>query len=275
MTDLLLTTKLNLPPMRAEIVSRPRLVECLGTGLLQNGKFGRRLTLISAPAGYGKTTLAIDWVNSLTPRPSPTGKGDGVRAGWLSLDESDNDPRRFIIYLIAALKQVDDGIGQAASAMLQAPQPPPDEVMLTALVNEIAAVSQPFILILDDYHVIHTPPIHQQLAFLLDHQPDNLHLVITTREDPLLPVSRLRARGQVLEIRQDDLRFTADETAEFLKSVMGLDLSPDEIAALERRTEGWIAGLQLAALSMQGRDDLVRFYPGLYRFIPLHPGLFD
>ena len=154
--------------------------------------------------------------------------------------------------------------------MLQSPQPPPSEVMLTALVNEIAAVPQPFMLILDDYHVIHTPTIHQQLAFLLDHQPANLHLVITTREDPLLPISRLRARGQVLEIRQDDLRFTAEETAEFLKTVMGLDLSPDEIAALERRTEGWIAGLQLAALSMQGRDDLTGFiqaFTGSSRFI--------
>ena len=259
MTDLLLTTKLNLPPLRAEIVSRPRLMERMGAGFMQKGKFGRRLTLISAPAGYGKTTLAIDWINRL-----------GLPLGWLSLDEADNDPRRFITYLIAALKQINEGIGQAASAMLQSPQPPPSEVMLTALVNEIAAVPQPFLLILDDYHVIHTPPIHQQLAFLLDHQPDNLHLVITTREDPLLPVSRLRARGQVLEIRQDDLRFTAEETAEFLKTVMGLDLSSDEIAALERRTEGWIAGLQLAALSMQGRDDLPGFiqaFTGSNRFI--------
>ena len=259
MTDLLLTTKLNLPPLRKETISRPRLVERLDNGFLQNGKFGRRLTLISAPAGYGKTTLAIDWLNRL-----------GLPLAWLSLDEDDNDPRRFITYLIAAMKQINESIGQAATAMLQSPQPPPSEVMLTALVNEIAAVSQPFIFILDDYHVIHTPAIHQQLAFLLDHQPANIHLVITTREDPLLPISRLRVRGQVLEIRQDDLRFTADETAAFLKNVMGLGLSPDEIASLERRTEGWIAGLQLAALSMQGRDDLSGFiqaFTGSSRFI--------
>ncbi len=277
MSNLLLSTKFSLPPLRSGLVPRPRLVERMETGLLQNGIFERKLTLISAPAGYGKTTLALDWINFLTPRPSLSGspkgvlrEGVGVRVAWFSLDEADNDPRRFITYLIAALKQVDKSIGQAATTMLKSPQSPPDELMLTALVNEIAAISQPFILILDDYHVIHTPPIHTQLAFLLDHQPANLHLVITTREDPLLPISRLRARGQILEIRQDDLRFTETETAEFLKSIMGLDLSPDEISALERRTEGWIAGLQLAALSMQGRDDLSGFiqaFTGSSRFI--------
>ena len=259
MIDILLATKLSAPSLRKDIVSRLRLTERLEDDLLQNGRFGRRLTLISAPAGYGKTTLALDWVKRI-----------GLPLSWLSLDETDNDPRRFITYLIAAMQQVNESIGQAASAMLQSPQPPPSEVMLTALINEIASVSQPFLLILDDYHVIHTSPIHQQLAFLLDHQPDNLHLVITTREDPLLPISRLRARGQVLEIRQDDLRFTAEETVEFLKNVMGLDLSLNEIAALERRTEGWIVGLQLAALSMQGRDDLPGFiqaFTGSNRFI--------
>jgi LuxR family maltose regulon positive regulatory protein len=259
MSNLLLSTKFSIPPLRSGLVARPRLLERVETGLLRDGKFERRLTLISAPAGYGKTTLAIEEIKRL-----------GLPVAWLSLDEADNDPQRFITYLIAALQQVDDDIGRAAVTMLQSPQPPPSELMLTALVNEIATVSQPILLVLDDYHVIQTHLIHKQLAFLLDHQPTNLHLVITTREDPLLPIPRLRARGQVLEIRQEDLRFTETETAEFLKNVMGLDLSPDEISSLERRTEGWIAGLQLAALSMQGRDDLSGFiqaFTGSSRFI--------
>jgi len=154
--------------------------------------------------------------------------------------------------------------------MLEAPQKPSDEVLITALINDLSTNPEPLILVLDDYHVIQTPAIHQQLAFLLDHQPANLHLVIITREDPLIPIPRLRARGQVLEIRQDDLRFTTAETAEFLERVMGLSIFSDEIAALERRTEGWIAGLQLAALSMRGRDDLSGFiqaFTGSSRFI--------
>jgi LuxR family maltose regulon positive regulatory protein len=259
MLDLLLATKLSVPSLRKDTVSRPHLIERLDANLLQENGFGRRLTLVSAPAGYGKTSLAIDWLQRI-----------GLPIAWLSLDEADNDPRRFITYLIAAMQRVHGSIGQAATAMLQSPQPPPDELISTSLVNEISAVPQPFNLVLDDYHVIRTPSLHKQLAFLLDHQPDTLHLIITTREDPLLPIPRLRARGQVLEIRQDELRFSADETAEFLKSVMGLDLSPDEIVALERRTEGWIAGLQLAALSMRGRDDLagfIRAFTGSSRFI--------
>jgi LuxR family maltose regulon positive regulatory protein len=205
--------------------------------------------LISAPAGYGKTTLVTEWLQA----------GEH-RVAWLSLDENDNDPRHFLAYLFAALRQVQAEIGQAAEAMLQSPQPPPGEVILTVLVNEIAAVPRPFTLILDDYHIIHAPPIYQQLAFLLDHQPPQMHLVVITREDPFgLPLARLRARGQMVEIRQEDLRFSLEECADFLNQVMGLNLSPSDVAALERRTEGWIAGLQLAALSMQGRDDLPGF----------------
>ncbi|MGD8403409.1 MAG: LuxR C-terminal-related transcriptional regulator [Anaerolineales bacterium] len=240
-------------------MSRSHLIERLDANLLQENGFGRRLTLVSAPAGYGKTTLALEWISRI-----------GLPIAWLSLDEADNDPRRFITYLIAAMQQIHGNIGDAAKDMLQSPQPSPDELMLTSLVNEISTVSRPIILVFDDYHVIHTTPIHKQLAFLLEHQPENLHLVITTREDPLLPISRLRARGQVLEIRQGDLRFTVDETAKFLQTVMGLDLSPDEIIALEHRTEGWIAGLQLAALSMRGRADLSGFiqaFTGSSRFI--------
>jgi len=259
MPDLLLTTKLSIPSLRKDVVFRPHLIERLDVNLLQNSGFGRRLTLISAPAGYGKTTLAIDWLQRLD-----------LPVAWLSLDEADNDPRRFNAYLIAAMQQVDERLGRAATSMLHSPQPPTDEILLTALVNEISAITEPFILALDDYHVIHTPTIHNQLAFLLEHQPDNLHLVIAAREDPLLPTPRLRARGHMLEIRQVDLRFSTDETAEFLKTVMGLDLPPDEISALERRTEGWIAGLQLAALSMRGRNDLSGFiqaFTGSSRFV--------
>ena len=189
---------------------------------------------------------------------------------WLSLDESDNDPRRFLDYLLAALRQVQAEIGKTVEAMLQSPQPPPNEVILTALVNEVAAIAQPFILVLDDYHVIHTPPIHGQLNFLLDHQPPQLRMVIITREDPPLPLPRLRARGQLTEIRQTDLRFSSDECADFLQRVMGLNLSSEDVSALERRTEGWIAGLQLAALSMRGHEDVSGFiqaFTGSSRFI--------
>jgi LuxR family maltose regulon positive regulatory protein len=255
----LLSTKLNRPPTRGKIVSRPRLQEQLASNLMKDGSFFRRLTLVSAPAGYGKTTLVLDWTNRVE-----------MPVGWVSLDEGDNDPRRFITYLIAALRQVDANIGQSAEKMLQSPEAPPDDLLLTALVNEIAATEQPFMLVLDDYHVISTMAIHQQIGFLLDHQPNNLHLVITTRENPLLPVSRLRARGQMLEIGQADLRFSGDEVSTFLDDVMGLKLEPEEVGALEQRTEGWIAGLQLAALSMQGRDDLSGFiqtFTGSNRFI--------
>jgi LuxR family maltose regulon positive regulatory protein len=226
----------------------------------QADSFQRRLTLVSAPAGYGKTTIIAEWL---------TGKNaDGV--AWLSLDEGDNDPVRFLIYLIAAMNRVNVHIGTGAQAMLQSPQPPPMESVLTALINDIASSSQSLILALDDYHAIHSPAIHQQVTFLLDHLPPQMHLVVLTREDPLLPVARLRSRGQALELRQDDLRLTGEEICTFLCQVMGLDLSEEDITALERRTEGWIAGLQLAALSMQGQEDLkgfVRAFTGSSRYI--------
>jgi LuxR family transcriptional regulator, maltose regulon positive regulatory protein len=253
MINTILQTKLLIPPLRSRYVSRQRLLGKLNTGM------AGKLIFISAPAGYGKTTLVTEWLQD-TQTP----------AAWLSLDETDNDPARFTAYLIAALRQVQDGIGQAAESMLRAPQVPPAEIVLTALLNEITAISHPFMLILDDYHFIHTAAIHQQLTFLLERQPPQMHLVITTREDPLLPIPRLRARGQVLEVRQDELRFTTDESADFLQRVMGLTISSDEIAALERRTEGWIAGLQLAALSMQGREDLddfIQAFTGSNRFV--------
>jgi len=249
----LLTTKLYIPLVRPELVSRPRLIERLNAGL------HRKLTLVSAPAGFGKTTLLSEWVGGCE-RP----------VAWLSLDESDSDPARFFTYLIAALQRVDPGIGQGAQAMMQSPQPPPPEVLLTALINDIAAASQPFLLVLDDYHLITALAIHQLLAFLLEHQPPQMHLVIATREDPPLPLSRLRARGQTVEIRQADLRFTPEETADFLRRVTQADLSSADVAALQQRTEGWIAGLQLAALSIRGHEDvqrLVQSFTGSHRYI--------
>jgi LuxR family maltose regulon positive regulatory protein len=242
----LLATKLYAPTLRAGLVPRPRLIERLTAGL------GCRLTLVSAPAGFGKTTLTAAWL-----------QGAGQVYTWLSLDEADNDPARFTAYLLAALQKIDPNIGQAAQVMMQAPQPPPPEALLTGLINDIAATPEPFVLVLDDYHLIQALPIHQQIGFLLEHQPPQMHLVIATREDPPLPLSRLRARGQIMDIRQRDLQFTEEETGEFLRRMMDLDLSADDITTLQRHTEGWIAGLQLAALSMQQSDDLRRFVADL------------
>ncbi len=191
-------------------------------------------------------------------------------SAWLSLDEGDSDPTRFLTYLIAALQTVAPPVGQGALAALQAPQPPPPEAILTAVLNDIAALPDRLILVLDDYHAIDAPAVDQALAFLLQNLPPPLHLVIATREDPPLPLARLRARGQLTELRAADLRFTPAEAAEFLNQVMGLNLSPAEIAALEARTEGWIAGLHLAALSMQGRTDTAAFvetFSGSHRFV--------
>jgi LuxR family maltose regulon positive regulatory protein len=251
----LIVTKLQVPIVRRRLVRRAHLVEVLNTGLY------RKLTLVSAPAGYGKTTLVAEWLSQLPP---------SVESAWLSLDEGDNDPARFLSYIIAALRQLHDGFGAATGALLQSPEPPPSEVILTTLVNEIAAIPTQFVLTLDDYHTIRTPAIHQQLALLLEHQPPRMHLVLITREDPLLPVARLRARGQLLEIRQDDLRFSSQECADFFQTVMGVPVGEEDVAALERRTEGWIAGLQLAALSMHGQADLkgfVQAFAGSSRYV--------
>ncbi len=237
----ILATKLYAPQPRTKVVTRTRLIERLNEGLL--GK----LTLISAPAGFGKTTLVSEWLVGCD-RP----------ATWLSLDEGDNDLIRFLTYFVAALQTIMPTIGEAMLAVLESPQPPV-ETMLTALLNEISGIPQNFILVLDDYHVIDTAPIDHALTFLLEHLPPQMHLVITTRDDPLLPVARLRARGHLTELRASDLRFTVAEAAEFLNQVMHLSLSARDIATLESRTEGWIAGLQLAVLSMQGRSDMTQF----------------
>jgi LuxR family maltose regulon positive regulatory protein len=253
MSALLLLTKLYVPPPRPNIVLRSRLIERL------NGGMSGKLTLISAAAGFGKTTQASEWVASC-----------GQPVAWLSLDEGDNDPTRFLTYLVAALQTIAANIGKGVLAVLQSPQPPPIESILTALLNEITTIPDPFVLVLDDYHVIDSKPVDNVLTFLLDHLPPQMHLVIATREDPHLPLARLRARGQLTELRAADLRFTPAEATEFLNQVMSLNLSAEDIAALESRTEGWIAGLQLAALSMQGHQDVTSFiqsFTGSHHFV--------
>jgi LuxR family transcriptional regulator, maltose regulon positive regulatory protein len=252
MSTPLLSTKLFLPPPRPQVVVRSRLLERLNEGLR------RRLTLVSAPAGFGKTTLLGEWL-----------AGCGRPAAWLSLDEGENDPRRFLAYLVAALQTIASDIGEGVLGALRSPQPPTESV-LTTLLNEIANVEEDFVLVFDDYHVIDAKPVDDALAFVLDHLPPRMHLVVATREDPNLPLARLRARGQLGELRAADLRFTPPEAAEFLEGVMGLDLSAGDVAALETRTEGWIAGLQLAALSMRGREDVpgfIRAFAGDNRYI--------
>ncbi len=242
MSTPILATKLYVPPPRPKVVLRSHLIERLNEGL--RGK----LTLISAPAGFGKTTLISEWV-----------AGSDRLTAWLSLDEGDNDLIRFLTYFVAALQTIAPTMGELMLGVLQSPQPPPSETMLTALLNEISTISHNFIFVLDDYHVIDATPVDHALTFLLDHLPQQMHLVITTRDDPQLPVARLRARGHLTELRATDLRFTVSEAAEFLNQVMHLSLSAADVAILESRTEGWIAGLQLAVLSMQGRNDMTQF----------------
>jgi LuxR family transcriptional regulator, maltose regulon positive regulatory protein len=251
----ILATKLYIPPPRPKVVLRPRLLQRLNEGLRR----ASGVTLISASAGFGKTTLVSEWVARCE---------DSV--AWLSMDEGDNDPARFLVHLVAAVQTIAAGIGTGVMAALQSPQPPPVKALLTVLLNEITTISDNFILVLDDYHVIEAKPIDEALAFLVEHLPQQMHLVIATREDPSLPLARLRARGQLNELRTADLRFTPAEAAEFLNHTMGLGLSTDNIAALEARTEGWIAGLQLAALSMQGRSDTASFiesFTGSHHFV--------
>ncbi|NUO83790.1 helix-turn-helix transcriptional regulator, partial [candidate division KSB1 bacterium] len=249
----LLTTKLYIPRALAEFVPRPHLAQRLNQGL------SCKLTLISAPAGFGKTTLLGEWIPH-SPRCIT----------WVSLDHGDNDPMRFWSYFIAGLQMLQSSLGEKAHALITEAQPPPLEFVLTTLVNEIAAFPDTFALVLDDYHVIAAPQIHQSLAFMLEHLPRNMHLIIASRSDPALPLARWRARREMTELRAHDLRFTRSESTAFLNEVMKIGLAENDIAALEHRTEGWIAGLQLAALSMQGRNDVsafIRAFTGDDRYI--------
>ncbi len=249
----LLATKLFVPPARAHLVSRPRLLD-----RLQQNVQGK-LTLISAPAGFGKSTLLSTWVAGCQ-RP----------VAWLSLDEGDSDPTRFLTYLVAALRTIAPNVGEGVVRALQSAQPPPAEAILTVLLNEMTTLPDNVVLVLDDYHLVDAKPVDDAITFLLEHLPPQMHLVIATREDPQLPLARLRVRGHLTELRAADLRFTPSEAAEFLNQVMSLNLAVADIAALEDRTEGWIAGLQLAALSMRGREDVpgfIRAFAGDNRYI--------
>jgi len=281
MSTPILATKLYIPPPRAKIVLRPRLIERMNDGLHS----GRKLTIVSASAGFGKTTLVSEWVDNLRFtsddfRLDAAKEGKIVnqkskivnRVAWLSLDEGDNDPTIFLTYLVATLQTIATNIGASVLAALQSPQPPPIESILTALINEITTIPDNFILVLDDYHIIDSKSVDNELAFLLEHLPPQMHLVIATREDPPLPLARYRVRGQLTELRAADLRFTPAEAADFLNQAMGLNLSTENITALEARTEGWIAGLQLAALSMQGhasRDttSFIHSFTGSHHFV--------
>ncbi len=230
----LLLTKLAAPPARSDLVARPRL----------SARVGRvPLTLITAPPGFGKTTLLAEW--------RTTAVAAGLQPAWLSLDPADDDPARFLSYVVAALQMVWPGFGQAALAGLQSPQPAPPEVVAEALLNEAAGRRQTAVLVLDDYHAITAEPIHQALATLLEHPAASLRLVLAARADPPLPLARLRARGQLEELRAADLRLTSAEAAAFLRETMGLELPPDRVDALEARSDGWVAGLQLAALALR------------------------
>jgi len=262
----LLTTKLYIPSPRPNLVPRPRLIQRLDEALPS----GHRLTLISAPAGFGKTALVTEWLQHL--RSAPT-QGRAVYAcAWLSLDDDDNDPRRFFTYLVAALEGIRPDVGADARALLQSPQPPPLKAALTLLINSLTTIAANFVLVLDDYHVIAQQAIHDALTFLLENQPPQMHLVIASRVDPPLPLPRLRTRSQLTELRAADLRFTSDETAAFLNQAMGLNLSAKDVEALEARTEGWIAGLQMAALSMRGKPaehvaDFIAAFSGSHRHV--------
>ena len=237
----LLETKLYLPKWSADLVSRPRLIDRIHPK--------RKLTLVCAPAGFGKTTLLAEWVAAVPTRP----------VAWVSLDQSDNDLAVYWTYLITALHKIQPSLGERSLALLQSLQPPPIESVLMTLLNELNAAKEDIVLILDDYHVIATQAIHNGIGFLLSHLPPQVHLIIASRADPPLSLARLRSHKELTELRVSDLRFTPDEAAAFLTQVMGLNISAADVSALEQRTEGWIAGLQLAALSLQGREDAADF----------------
>ncbi len=251
----ILSTKLSVPPIRSRLVPRLRLVQKLNQGM----ECG--FLLVSAPAGYGKSTLLSAWLDQLK-----------FPSAWLSLDDKDNDPFRFLAYFIAAAREIDPAIDADIGILPPGNSPAELKSLLTLLINQLAQINQPFCLVLDDYHVIQEQSVHAAVNFILDHRPESLHLVIATRADPPLPLARLRARSEMLELRMADLRFTPQESADFLTTTMGLKVSPEDITRITTRTEGWIAGLQMAALSMQNTTDLSAF---IADFTGSHHYIFD
>jgi LuxR family maltose regulon positive regulatory protein len=248
-----LETKLTRPRVRSEHVPRRDLLAVLRSG-------SRRLTLVAAPPGFGKTTLLAEWAAS----------AEGIGVAWLSLDENDNDPARFLAYLIATLRRAQPELGGRAEAALQAPGADLVDVVLPLLLNDLAGLDRELVLVVDDYHLITNPQVHESLAYLIERSPDAFQLVLATREDPPLPMGRLRARGELVEIRAADLRFSDEETAAFLIDALGLELSPEDVARLQGRTEGWPAALYLAALSLRGRPDasvLIERFAGDDRYL--------
>ena len=252
---LLLETKFYPPRSPRDLVPRPRLRDSLVRGTAS------KLILVSAPAGFGKSTLLAQWLDDWLDA-EPAADATERAAAWLSLDRDDNDPASFWTYVIVALRTAVPGIGGSALGLLEAPQPALIQTVLTTLLNDLGALERDAVLVLDDYHVIESREVHEGMAFLIDHLPPRLHLVIASRADPALPLARLRARGELAETRAAELRFTPDEAAAYLNGLMGLRLTAGDVAVLEGRTEGWIAALQLAALSMQGRDDTAGFIAG-------------
>ncbi|HLO15260.1 MAG TPA: BTAD domain-containing putative transcriptional regulator, partial [Anaerolineales bacterium] len=249
----LLKTKLYIPTAPVSRVIRSRLI-----GRLDEVR-KKPLTIISAPAGFGKTTLLAEWIAQTS-----------LPVAWLSLDNGDNDPYRFLSYLIAALESIQEGVGTEAQLIMQSPQPVPPHIILACLINDLEKVARPCVLILDDYQFITERTVHETLAYLLNHLPANLHLVIATRADPPLQLGRLRAYGQMLELRTPDLRFTSGEATKFMNEVMRLALSVEDLQTLELRTEGWVVGLQMAALSLKGHanaSDFIRDFSGSHRFV--------
>ena len=253
---MLLATKLYVPRPRQALVARPTLFARLEEGLRQ------KLTLVSAPAGFGKTTLIAAWARQAE-----------YPVAWLSLDAADDDLARFLAYVVAALQTVDSHLGEEMLAAVEGNQPVQTAELLARLLNEIDETGQPLIFVLDDYHLINQEAVHTAVRFLIDNLPVSMHLIISTREDPPWPLARLRAGGQLGEIRGRDLRFSLQETAEFCNQVMGLNMSPEDISALDARAEGWVAGLQMAALSMQGQNDVARLVVAVQRQQPLRAGL--